>query len=78
MKLKRGQRSPDNGRINLFPFYQQIIWSLGGVLELIPGESSTKRTGRRDQDQKPRTYPLPDEKYGQHKTTGAIMRRYQW
>lgn len=75
MKLKRWQRSPDNGRINLFPFYQQIIWSLGGVLELIPGEPSDKKTGRRDPDIKPRTYPLPDEKYGMDPATGAIRRR---
>jgi hypothetical protein len=73
--MKNWPSRPDNGRPNLFPFYQQIIWSLGGVLELIPGEVSTKRTGRRDPDIKPRSYPLNDKWYGMDPKTGTIWRR---
>lgn len=68
-------QNPLSGRINLFPFYQQLIWSVGGFCPLVESEPSAKRTGRRDIDKKPRQYPLNNEKYGKDPRTGTIWRR---
>ena len=68
------------GQISRFFIWLNWLFELGGSYQYL-GDPPTdpkqppKRTGRRDPDKKPRTYPLDPDKYGMDPKTGSIWRR---
>jgi hypothetical protein len=75
MKLKSWQKNPLTGLQDKFWIFLDILSELGGTYIPLWSEPSTKRTGRRDPDIKPRQYELDDHKYGMDPKTGTIWRR---
>jgi hypothetical protein len=57
-------------------FWLWVKWlqELGGEYVYLKGEFSTKRTGRRDPDKKPRTYDLSSQQY--HKSKRGTLTKW--
>ena len=64
--------------VTKFEMWRGWLADLGGHLEPVRDFEERKQhtDGRRNQDIKPREYPLDDKKYGMDPKTGTIWRRF--